>query len=69
LIPRLRIASAIFVLISVPFSGAGCSQDFYDAFVVGKADAALAASTFHYDKINIDKLKHYLLSKNINVRL
>ena len=58
--------------LSVPIiasGGAGCSQDFYDAFVVGKADAALAASTFHYDKINIDKLKHYLLSKNINVRL
>lgn len=49
--------------------GAGRVQDFYDAFVIGKADAALAASTFHYGIINLEDLKNYLLSKNINIRL
>lgn len=65
----LSVLSTILPVPVIASGGAGCYQDFRDAFVVGKADAALAASTFHYDKININDLKHYLLSKNINVRL
>ncbi len=50
-------------------SGAGSYEDFWEAFIYGKADAALAASLFHYGEINISELKQYLDSKNITVRL
>lgn len=49
--------------------GAGTPQHFRDAFTVGKADAALAASVFHFGEINITELKEYLSSEGINVRL
>lgn len=49
--------------------GAGKMVDFYDAFTLGKADAALAASVFHFGEIQIPKLKHYLKDKKVNVRL
>lgn len=49
--------------------GAGKMVDFYDAFTLGKADAALAASVFHFSEIQIPKLKHYLKDKKVNVRL
>ena len=48
--------------------GAGTLEHFYDAFTVGKADAVLAASLFHFKEIEISELKSYLKSKNINVR-
>ena len=49
--------------------GAGCMDDFYDAFAVGKADAALAASVFHFGEIGIGQLKEYLSKRGIKVRL
>lgn len=49
--------------------GAGCNEDFRDAFIYGKADAALAASVFHYGEIRIPELKRYLRSEHIEVRL
>jgi len=49
--------------------GAGNMQHFVDAFDKGKADAALAASVFHYKEIEIPELKNYLKSKGIPVRL
>ncbi len=49
--------------------GAGKMEDFYDAFTLGKADAALAASVFHFGEITIPELKLYLKNKGINVRL
>lgn len=49
--------------------GAGNMQHFRDVFVEGKADAALAASVFHYGEIKISDLKHYLRDEGINVRL
>ena len=48
--------------------GAGTKAHFYDAFTVGKADAALAASIFHFREIPVPELKHYLLEKNIPIR-
>lgn len=48
--------------------GAGNMQDFADTFTLGKADAALAASVFHYGEINIKELKNYLKKQNICVR-
>lgn len=49
--------------------GAGNYEHFYDVFTQGKADAALAASIFHFNEIPINKLKDYLCSRNINVRI
>lgn len=49
--------------------GAGKREHFRDAFTHGKADAALAASVFHFGEIKINELKQYLHSEGINVRL
>lgn len=49
--------------------GAGKKEHFRDAFTLGKADAALAASVFHFGEIRIDKLKAYLRQEGINVRI
>ena len=49
--------------------GAGCKEHFRDAFTEGHADAALAASVFHFGEIPIPELKRYLRSEGINVRL
>lgn len=49
--------------------GAGTMEHFKDAFTLGKADAALAASVFHFGEIAIPELKHYLREEGINVRL
>jgi len=48
--------------------GAGNLSHFDDVFTIGKADAALAASIFHFKEISIPELKKYLLSHNIPVR-
>jgi len=48
--------------------GAGTKEHFRDAFLQGKADAALAASVFHFGEIPIPELKSYLRSEGINVR-
>ena len=48
--------------------GAGKPEHFADAFTIGKADAALAASVFHYNTIPIPVLKEYLKGLEINVR-
>lgn len=58
--------------LSVPIiasGGAGKIEDFRDAFTIGKCDAALAASVFHFGEIPIPDLKHYLREQNINVRI
>ena len=44
-------------------------EHFRDAFTTGKADAALAASVFHFGEISISGLKNYLHDEGINVRL
>lgn len=49
--------------------GAGKKKHFRDAFTQGKADAALAASVFHFGEIPIPELKQYLLNECINVRI
>lgn len=49
--------------------GAGKMEHFKDAFTLGKADAALAASVFHFGEIPIMKLKEYLHEEGISVRL
>lgn len=49
--------------------GAGCMEHFRDAFTIGKASAALAASVFHFGEIGINDLKQYLRKENIDVRM
>ena len=59
-------------LVNIPIiasGGAGAVQHFADAFIEGKADAALAASVFHFGEIEIKKLKEELKGKNIPIRL
>lgn len=58
--------------LSIPIiasGGAGDYSHFHDVFTTGHADAALAASIFHFNEIPIDKLKLYLKERNINVRI
>jgi cyclase len=59
-------------LINLPViasGGAGKIAHFVDAFKIGNADAALAASVFHYKEIEIADLKRKLAEQNVNVRL
>ncbi|MDR1723090.1 MAG: imidazole glycerol phosphate synthase subunit HisF [Tannerella sp.] len=49
--------------------GAGKKEHFRDAFLLGKADAALAASVFHFGEIQITELKQYLLKEGISIRV
>ena len=49
--------------------GAGTLEHFYDAFTEGKAEAALAASLFHYKELEINEVKEYLRKRGISVRL
>jgi cyclase len=49
--------------------GAGTMQHFADVFINSNADAALAASVFHFGEIDIPALKQFLIGKNVNVRL
>ena len=49
--------------------GAGNKEDFYDVFTKGKADAALAASVFHFGEIDIRELKQDLYRRGINVKI
>lgn len=49
--------------------GAGRKEHFRDAFTLGKADAALAASVFHFGEIGIGELKTYLRDEGVNVRI
>ena len=59
-------------MLSIPViasGGAGSMEHFKDTFIEGKADAALAASVFHFGEIKIPELKHYLCNEGINVRI
>ena len=56
--------------VSIPViasGGAGSKEHFYDALTTGHADAALAASLFHYKELEIMDLKHYLDEKGVSV--
>lgn len=58
--------------VSIPViasGGAGTKEHFYDALTEGKADAALAASLFHYKELEIKDLKQYLKDRKVSVRM
>jgi cyclase len=65
------LTRAVVEATSVPViasGGAGTLEDFAEVFVNGRADAALAASVFHYGKYTVAELKHHLASVNVPVR-
>lgn len=68
----LELTRTISENVSVPViasGGAGNMEHFYDALTTGKADAALAASLFHYKELEIADLKKYLRDKGVSVRM
>lgn len=68
----LELTRDIAENVSIPViasGGAGTMEHFYEAFTEGKAEAALAASLFHFKEMEILDLKKYLRDKGISVRL
>ena len=68
----IELTRSIAEAASVPViasGGAGTKEHFYEALTEGKADAALAASLFHYKELEIRELKEYLKEKGLSVRL
>ncbi len=68
----IPLTKAISEAVTVPViasGGAGNAEHICEALTKGKADAALAASIFHYEEHSIRKVKEYLRSKNVSVRL
>ena len=64
-----RMVSESVTIPVIASGGAGKSEHFYDALVDGKADAALAASLFHFRELEICALKRYLRGRGISVRM
>ena len=68
----IPLTKAISEAVNIPViasGGAGNAEHIYEVLTKGKADAALAASIFHYEEHSIRKVKEYLRSKNVSVRL
>ena len=68
----LELTRAVSTNVSIPViasGGAGTMEHFHEAFTFGEADAALAASLFHFKEMEICELKRYLNEKGISVRL
>ncbi|WCN38198.1 imidazole glycerol phosphate synthase subunit HisF [Aneurinibacillus uraniidurans] len=68
----LALTRAVSEAVRIPViasGGAGSKEHFYDAFVEGKADAALAASIFHYKETSIQEVKQYLHERKIEMRI
>ena len=66
------MTAAVSSAVSIPViasGGAGGLDHFVDVFTAGRADAALAASIFHYAETSVSTLKHYLKQRGIQVRL
>jgi cyclase len=68
----LQLTRSISEKVNIPLiasGGAGKPEHFLEAFEVGKADAALAASVFHYNKYPVSVVKRYLHERGVRVRL
>lgn len=68
----IEMTRAIAEAVSIPViasGGAGDKAHFYDALTEGKADAALAASLFHYNELTVGEVKQYLHTRGVPVRL
>lgn len=69
---ELNLTSLVSKSVAIPViasGGAGSNRDFLDAFTVGAADAALAASLFHYKQLSILEVKQYLRDNGVDVRI
>jgi imidazole glycerol-phosphate synthase subunit HisF len=67
-----EMTAAVAGAVNIPViasGGAGGLEDFYDVFTCGHADAALAASIFHYADTSVSELKKYLRDRTIPVRI
>ena len=67
-----ELTRAVSEAVSVPViasGGAGTPEDLYQALVLGKADAVLAASIFHYGTYSINDIKEYLAGRGILIRV
>ncbi len=67
----IELTRAVSSAVSIPViasGGAGSKEDFYTALTEGGADAALAASLFHYNELSISELKDYLKTRGVEVR-
>jgi imidazole glycerol-phosphate synthase subunit HisF len=67
----LALTRKVSEAVSVPViasGGAGKAEHFVEAFLEGKADAALAASIFHYKETSVKEVKAYLKERGVNVR-
>lgn len=62
-----QVAEAVNIPV-IASGGAGAKEHFYDVLTAGKADAALAASLFHYGELGMDELKDYLAARGVSVR-
>ena len=68
----IELTRQVADIVSIPViasGGAGTKDHFYDALTKGKADAALAASLFHYKELEIRDLKAYLRNRDVSIRL
>lgn len=68
----IELTKLVSQSVSIPViasGGAGCEEHFYEALTQGGAEAALAASLFHYKELEIDTVKKYLRKKGVSVRL
>ncbi len=68
---NIKLTRTIAEAVSIPViasGGAGTLEHFYEALTVGKADAALAASLFHYKQLTIAQVKAYLAARGVPVR-
>ena len=68
----LELTRAISGVVKIPViasGGAGTMEHFYEALTEGGAEAALAASLFHYKELEISQVKKYLKEKGVSVRL
>jgi len=68
----LRLTKAVSESVSIPIiasGGVGRLKDIYEGLTIGKADAALAASIFHFGEFTINEVKRYLADRNVPVRL
>ena len=68
----LAMTSAVSEAVTIPVvasGGAGNPEHLYDALTTGKADAALAASIFHYDEHGIQATKEYLAKRGVAIRI
>ncbi len=69
---NLELTAAVAEAVSIPViasGGAGTMEHFYEALTVGKADAALAATLFHYNEIRVGDLKTYLHQHEVPIRM